>query len=427
LRGVDAGKLPSNTCPEGKSDEGTTISPAVRSDSITPEKAVGCGNGTPTSSSSLKQAGLWRQKAMQANPNTRVTLNGSGSVVVGATPEKASAPQKFRGRCHNCQRLGHKARDCKLEKRTPKKKPQSQPDEIAESVRDAEDKAAAAEDVVKDLITEVAEAHKEVDDIKKEYEEKTKKLEADEAAVTSHLDRARERISNLDIRWRDNNGKGTSLLKVIMYLAVIIAIPLSPLSVAEIREDGSDALMFMLLMYFALVLSATCIILPIVIIVDIIRGKSTIIFQNPLAHHYKFFKWCQTASITNVDTRADAVSLTVTKHTDALYAKVTYRFTRLPMIPFFDRKLRMKVSVEQLSQLGHHMNLSSMLDDLASAVKLDNAAGKLMTVNIDRYWNISEQNVVSNTVRLAYGLRKAQLYRLEEQKVPFPKAGMLVG
>jgi hypothetical protein len=87
----------------------------------------------------------------------------------------------------------------------------------------------------------------------------------------------------------------------------------------------------------------------------------------------------------------------------------------------------MKVSVEQLSQLGHHMNLSSMLDDLASAVKLDNAAGKLMTVNIDRYWNISEQNVVSNTVRLAYGLRKAQLYRLEEQKVPFPKAGMLVG
>jgi hypothetical protein len=171
-------------------------------------------------------------------------------------------------------------------------------------------------------------------------------------------------------------------------------------------------------------LAANVIFAIIRLFIDWLRGRSTCVAAKPIQYTYSFVKWCNPSPTDEIDNRPEAVKLTDLVHEQPLYAKV--KMTRRH-IPFWDHELKMKVSVETLAQISHHSNLSPMLDDRTSAVKLDNAAGKLMSVNMNKYKNLSEQNITTNSFVVANGIRKAQQYRLEEAKVPFPRAGNLVG
>jgi len=287
---------------------------------------------------------------------------------------------------------------------------------------------------VRELTREADEASRTADDLQKKLdtaEDKLAEFEEEEDEVNKEtMAIARRRVASLDVSWRENNGESASLVKQACYTTVPAIALFAALRLKGLSRGGGmlGGLVHKFLGSIAGIsfaaITVSVVIMLVKAFVDWLRGRAIPLVRQPIKYRYTFLKWCNPSPTHAVDKRPEAVKLTDLVHKEPMYAKVVLTRTH---VPGFTKETKMKISVESLSQVCHHSNLSPTLDDKTSSVKLDNAIGKLMSVNVDRYGNISSQNVTTNSLMVAYGLRKAQTYRLEKAKIPFPRAGDVVG
>jgi hypothetical protein len=145
----------------------------------------------------------------------------------------------------------------------------------------------------------------------------------------------------------------------------------------------------------------------------------------------EYFEYCKPdLHVLSADVRADAISLGRTQHQAPLVGKVKYHRLVRPgwfRLPFQCGVLTDKwyetlltVSFEMLSQLSTQKNLSMLMTELEVAQRLDWAASTIHSVNLDRALSVFGDQVVQDSILVAFGL-----YRLQQQKrarVVFPRS-----
>lgn len=128
------------------------------------------------------------------------------------------------------------------------------------------------------------------------------------------------------------------------------------------------------------------------------------------------------------DFRADVMALGKLKHPRAYYGSFEYTRHEFHPIPFVwprETKANFRVSYQLLSQFLSPQNVSLMANETQSADRLDHIARSLHSVNIDRFMELRHENIVQNTVLLAYGLVRKMKQNTKD--VVFPRAPVVVG
>jgi len=354
------------------------------------------------------------------------------------------SPEKEVRKCHRCGKPGHFAKQCNSaqgggNRGTWKAK------QIGASVRDEDAKVRGAIDAAKEISADVPELEGRIKELEaeltgKEERDIKKAKETEEQELQTRRDRID--VAGFHVKWRETNGDSPLTLgrlavggiaaaiagssfaylsevwsvtrRLIDYPIMLLATPLLSSNITGMSWGKS---IFTGCIYGAvtagLMVGAdyyysgfyglrTC----------FAGGVFTDRRKKPIVREVKFLRW---GPPCGKDRRPDFAKPVDGEH-DPLLAVVEYTTTQAWKVT---KKTKM-VSMEILAQIAHHANMTHMVSDEISAVKLDMAAGKIATVKYSRYSaHLTTENIVSETARLAHAVRMAQLYRLERDMLPF--------
>jgi hypothetical protein len=181
-------------------------------------------------------------------------------------------------------------------------------------------------------------------------------------------------------------------------------------------KDDPIGVLFLCCVFF--IKSAIQILIPLIIVLLIPRVR----FDE--VHCYKRVARPSSVPYDDVtkDVRPDLLAKGKLLHTDPLLAYYTYNHSErcclcvlyyTYVVPdwvflywFISREKRVLVSVELLSQLNTFSNTMPTLTEQLASDRLQYAARNICTVNLDRFDFMYGENVVANTVFLAYAIYK---------------------
>jgi hypothetical protein len=128
------------------------------------------------------------------------------------------------------------------------------------------------------------------------------------------------------------------------------------------------------------------------------------------------------------DFRTDFTALGPVKHQDPLLVDVEYRRrvfwgeTNVGWFyPEYTAGHSYKVSMELWSHLAVS-NIASPLSDPVTQAERFHMKSNLHSVNLNRYLNISADDITGDTVKVAYGMWRAKRQARQEVGLPFPVA-----
>jgi len=364
----------------------------------------------------------------------------------GKPPGGSRTPPGDPRKCHRCGKTGHLAWGCPCKGGNRWEKKAS---EIGKSLRNEEDRVAGAIDAAHEVIDN-APLLEEVRDMlesdrAEKQEEKEKKEEEDaELKQADDLQKQRDKldVGGFRVSWRESNGDSPLGLGGLAFCALTSGLAAASWSYlgsvvgATTRLANLPAMLILTpfvsrnisglslgkSIFQVCVVGATAAMLMVGI--DYVYcaynglrtrwagGNFTSRRKNPIKREIFFRRW---GSPCPVDRRPDYATVVEGIH-DPLLAVVAYTTSTA----WSSKTKERTVSMEILSQIAHHANMTHMVSDEISAVKLDHAAGKIATVKFNRYTaHLTTENVISETARLAHSVRMAQLYRLERDELSF--------
>jgi len=365
-----------------------------------------------------------------------------GRPIRGCAP---GTPGSGQGLCHRCGKPGHYARRCPAANSGGKPRGSWKAGEIGKSLRDEDAKVRGALDAAKEILSEVPELKDLIRDLEAELVDKEKK-DTEDAVETEEQElqtlRDKFNVGGFRITWRESKGDSPLTLgrlafagisaafggagfcyfmEVLSVTSRLVHLPamlfFTPFLKSNITGMSMGKSIFQGCIYGAM---ATTLMVGVDYYYSAFRGLRTFwaggVFtdrrKKPIKREVSFLRW---GPKCGKDRRPDYAKVVEGEH-DPLLAEVEYKKTQ-----GWSVKTRTKmVSMEILSQIAHHANMTHMVSDEISAVKLDQAAGKIATVKFSRYSaHLTTENIVSETARLAHAVRMAQLYRLERDDLPF--------
>jgi hypothetical protein len=123
--------------------------------------------------------------------------------------------------------------------------------------------------------------------------------------------------------------------------------------------------------------------------------------------------------IPSRDMRAEAIALGKLKYNDPILAEFKYSMHEKRKCIQFDSSYIIS-SLEVVGQIAHAANIRQGMTDHEIFQRLQRSAETLNAVNIDRYDFLGVENVVVNSVIVAYAFYKNIKYRLKRSRFPFP-------
>jgi len=359
-------------------------------------------------------------------------------------PSRGGSTPLDNRKCHKCGKVGHLKSRCPAQGgRNPRGAWTAKA--VGNSISEEDAKVRGALDAAKEIIAEVPELRKEIESLTNQLENKEERdkrraeeLEAEEIQLLKD----RVSVGGFHVKWRESNGDspftlgrlaiagaaafigGASYCYIAEVASVttrIIHLPamllLTPLISSHITGMSLGKSIFQGCIH---AITAVGILVGADYYYSGFHGLRTCwaggVFtdrrKKPIVREISFLKWGPKCPR---DRRPDYATAVAKEH-DPLLAVVRYKTTCGWKTKTKDRM----VSMEILTQIANHANMTHMVSDEISAVKLDMAAGKIATVNFPRYSaHLTAENIISETARLAHAVRMAQLYRLERDDLPF--------
>lgn len=303
---------------------------------------------------------------------------------------------KKRSACFNCGREGHKAAQCRAGGRKGA-------DEMAESVRDAIDRAAGSHIAAAEYAAALSEAERSLEKVTAANEKAQRELEARNAALDARIDHTIQRLATA------TPVKKTTLaayawvtpvvLSLVMFVEILAWLGLRSHSGSLIFED-----------WWVLPPRCVAVLAMLWSLCQYLRygtfyaiQEAVLVFRRhvPL-EDYK-------------DLRPDANALQELKHSNP-------RLIEVGVAVPDGRSQDLLVSAELLAQLTapRYMTLGLREDQVWD--RLVRGAETNQTVNQDRYRNMLGQNVAMNTALVALYLWRQYKSEIEEAGFQFPRA-----
>lgn len=290
---------------------------------------------------------------------------------------------------------------------------------LSEAVKDLDDQALAAQDLVRDLEREA------VDKAKEDAAEKKRQEDQEIHEMVT------DKIRGIEYLWIQPSkyGLGRLLLSILLStktlfflvsLGLALCGPAPDLSwefVAEFIQAYFSVARLVKSWMFGAALSV--IFLCLFDLMEGHEGKGHLWLTR--RHRYTFDGWYTGDVADGADRRADLGAVSAVRHKDPHLCYVSYRTEISWRIGWFSyNQTRLLISAELLMQLSEGINIRVNASPEDTAARLADCAARFQFVNLPRELSLEGSSLKTATALVAYGF--SEHCRRMERKVPFPRS-----